>query len=391
MTAAQQPTAPPLTPAPARELGRDLVVASQGNAVVPLPTNFNQMVEMAQLMSRGGSMVGKAFQDNPGACLGILQQAMRLGMDPYALSQKAYVASKSPDGPIGYEAQAVHAIVLKNAPISRRPRAHYSGEGPTRRCKVVFHVIGEDEPFEYESPMISEIKVKNSPLWIADPDQQLWYYSVRAGARRHFPDVLMGIYTAEEMDGVAARAPIDGGEVITLGAVSRGEEQPEPKDADFTPIDALLNKNGGRSEEPAAAKGLGDGGPSQPRDASREKTKGKGGKPPAGSAPAATAAAGPDDAPEEADRPSGDGATQPSGDAADGQPAVTDPAPPSGDAYREDEQLVAGLEAKLDPSAALSSRRAVNANRGALARIAETSPKNLAARAAKILQDWPAK
>jgi hypothetical protein len=41
--------------------------------------------------------------------------------------------------------------------------------------------------------------VKNSPLWKGDVDQQLFYYSVRAFARRHFPDVMMGIYTVDEL------------------------------------------------------------------------------------------------------------------------------------------------------------------------------------------------
>jgi hypothetical protein len=29
----------------------------------------------------------------------------------------------------------------------------------------------------YTSPMIKDIKVKNSPLWTADPDQQLFYFA----------------------------------------------------------------------------------------------------------------------------------------------------------------------------------------------------------------------
>jgi len=52
---------------------------------------------------------------------------------------------------------------------------------------------------EYATPEIRNIKVQNSPLWKNDPDQQLSYAAARSLARRHFPDVLLGVYTPEEM------------------------------------------------------------------------------------------------------------------------------------------------------------------------------------------------
>lgn len=240
--------------------------------------------------------------------------------------------------------------------------------------------------------------------------QQAVKFFVSKGAKQDDILAALGVKALDELDRThleifiglrqaLKEGQIDAAKIFTAEGADQRErltlvasDDPADPNVPGAPIDALFNRNGGRPEEPAAAKGLGDGGPSQPREASREKSKGKAARPPAGSAaPAATAAAGPDDAPEEADKASGDGATQPSGDAADGQSAASDPAPAGEDAYREDELLVAHIEAKLDPSAALSSRRIVNANRGALARIAETSPKTLAARAARILQDWPAK
>ena len=55
---------------------------------------------------------------------------------------------------------------------------------------------GEEVPLE--SPEIGKIQPKNSPLWKTDPDQQLGYYTIRAWARRHRPDVLLGVYDREE-------------------------------------------------------------------------------------------------------------------------------------------------------------------------------------------------
>src|SRR5690606_33373690 len=68
--------------------------------------------------------------------------------------------------------------------------------------------------------------------------------------------------------------------------------------------------------------------------------------------------------------------------------------PPAGDdaeADAEDEKLIADIEGKLDRTTPVVSRKRVNEHRGALQRIAETAPEQLKARAAKILQEWPAK
>lgn len=81
MTDTATETAPVKTTVPTAS--RELTVSHQGNASVPMPTNFEQMERFAQLMARGTNMVGIAFRDNPGACLGALIQSMRWGMDPY--------------------------------------------------------------------------------------------------------------------------------------------------------------------------------------------------------------------------------------------------------------------------------------------------------------------
>jgi hypothetical protein len=54
---------------------------------------------------------------------------------------------------------------------------------------------------EYRSPPLGKINPKNSPLWKNDPDQQLSYFAGRSLCRRHFPDVLQGIYDREELEG----------------------------------------------------------------------------------------------------------------------------------------------------------------------------------------------
>lgn len=169
------------------------------------PKDLAQLMDFAQLMAKAGPMVGKAFRGQPGSCLAITMQAMRWGMDPFAVSQKAYVANES----IAYEAQLVNAVILSRAPLKGRPDYEFEGEGDQRRCKVLAVLKNDSMPKAYLSPPLAQIKAK-SPLWKDDPDQQLAYYSIRAWARRHCPEIIMGVYTVEEVrayDGEFQRIP----------------------------------------------------------------------------------------------------------------------------------------------------------------------------------------
>lgn len=155
-----------------------------------------QVMEFAKLLSLAGTAVPKHLRGNPGACLAVTIQALEWRMSPVAVANKSYEVNDR----IAYEAQLIHGVVEARAPLKQRLRFRFSGEGDDLRCTVIGHFRGEVDPVEYESPPVGEIKVKNSPLWRADVRQQLTYYSVRAWARRHCPDVLLGIYSEDELD-----------------------------------------------------------------------------------------------------------------------------------------------------------------------------------------------
>lgn len=218
-----------------RGVADGLEVVSTGGSTNLVPRNMGEVMEFAKMMAVSGACVRPQFRNNPGACLGITMFAMRVGFDPFAVANKAYVtASRGGAEQIAYEAQLLHAIVESRAPLSRRLRGSYSGEGTSRRCKVTGYLKGEEEPFEYESPMIKDIAVQNSPLWKADPDQQLWYYSTRAWARRWVPDVLMGVYTPDEIEDIGQHYGADNAKDVTPPARPTRDDfragPPTPKD-----------------------------------------------------------------------------------------------------------------------------------------------------------------
>lgn len=158
--------------------------------------NVAQIMEFAKVMAVAGVAIPKHLRDTPGACMAVCIQAAEWQMSPFAVANKSY----SVNDRLAYEAQLVNAVILRRAPIQGRFKISYAGEGDKRRCRVAAKLNdGSNEEVEYESPEIGKIPVKNSPLWKGDPDQQLFYYSSRAMCRRHFPDVILGIYTQDEL------------------------------------------------------------------------------------------------------------------------------------------------------------------------------------------------
>lgn len=159
-------------------------------------SNMSQVFEFSKMMAIGGIAVRQHLRGNPGACLAVTIQAIEWRMSPFAVANKSY----SVNNQLAYEAQLIHAVILMRAPLKGRPMFRFEGEGGARKC-IVWGVLddGTDQVVEYISPAFDKITPKNSPLWKADPDQQHGYYSVRAFARRHFPDIILGVYAVDEI------------------------------------------------------------------------------------------------------------------------------------------------------------------------------------------------
>ena len=173
-----------------------------------VPRNAGEAMEIAKMMSISGIAVRSFLRNNPGACLAVAVQAWEWGMNPFAVAAKSY----SVNDQISYESALFNAVATRRAPIEGRLRISYDGEGPTRRCNITATLKDAEGggEVEYTSPLFKDINPKNSPLWKNDPDQQLCYFSVRAFVRRHFPDVMMGVYTVDEMEDAEEIAPQQG-------------------------------------------------------------------------------------------------------------------------------------------------------------------------------------
>lgn len=166
-----------------------------GGGAMFAPTSLQDVVSLAHLMASAGPGVPKHCRQNPGVCAAIIMQAARWGADPFAVALKSYVVNDI----VAYEAQLVAAVLYSSGVLSDRFEISYEGTGADRVC-IVQGTFQNGKTRVYRSPPIGSISPKNSPLWKTDPDRQHAYWSERAFARLYCPDVLLGIYTDDEIE-----------------------------------------------------------------------------------------------------------------------------------------------------------------------------------------------
>ena len=157
--------------------------------------NADQAMNFARMMAVSSVAVPKHLRGNPGACLAVVIQAIEWRLSPYAVANKSY----SVNDRLAFESQLIQAVILQRAPIEGRLKVEYTGDNEQRVCRV-WATLQNGDVVDYTSPPRGRIVPQNSPLWKTDPDQQQFYYSARALCRRHFPDVLLGIYARDELE-----------------------------------------------------------------------------------------------------------------------------------------------------------------------------------------------
>lgn len=193
--------------------------------------SFERMMKLADLMASGRATVPKHFHNNPADCMAVVIQSMQWGMSPYAVAQKTHVVQ----GTLGYEAQLVNAVITAMAPTV--DRLHYEWFGPWEKIigrfreveskskkdedtgepkkfrfpdwnledekglgvKVWATMRGEDEPREL-ALLLAQARTRNSTLWADDPKQQLAYLATKRWSRLYCPDVIMGVYSKDELE-----------------------------------------------------------------------------------------------------------------------------------------------------------------------------------------------
>ncbi|AWQ49233.1 RecT family recombinase [Serratia marcescens] len=201
-------------------MSNELTLTSQHGATVGTaaaifsPEGMDRLVRFAELMAQSKATVPQHLAGNPADCLAVTMQAAQWGMNPFAVAQKTHVVN----GSLGYEAQLVNAVVSSSNLLATRLNYKWDGDWSKVNGKndksadltvtVWATLRGETEP-RYLTISMKDAGVRNSPLWEHDPKQQLAYLCTKRWSRLHTPDVLLGVYTPDELEETKPRVERD--------------------------------------------------------------------------------------------------------------------------------------------------------------------------------------
>lgn len=224
--------------------------------------NMEAMMRAAEMMAAGRATVPKHLQGNPSDCMAVIMQAMQWNMNPFVVAQKTHLVN----GTLGYEAQLVNAVVQSSGAISGRFHYEYKGDGNTLECRVGAVIAGETDITWSEWLKISDVSVKNSPLWKTNPRQQMGYLQVKNWTRAYTPGALLGVYTSDELIDAQPRerditpktaaefaqaakpqpaVQVDREQIIRdLEMIARSNDPAEKRTADLTAAWMALGKDG---------------------------------------------------------------------------------------------------------------------------------------------------
>ncbi|EIC3155960.1 recombinase RecT [Salmonella enterica] len=183
-------------------------------ATIFSPEGLNQLMKFAEVMAQSRVTVPAHLAGKPADCMAVVMQAAQWGMNPFAVAQKTHLVN----GQLGYEAQLVSAVVNSSNLLKERLNFKWDGDwskvngktdkSPDLKVTVWGTLRGEKEP-RYLTISMKDAGVRNSPLWEQDPKQQLAYLCVKRWSRLHTSDVLLGVYTPDELQETTPRIERD--------------------------------------------------------------------------------------------------------------------------------------------------------------------------------------
>jgi len=183
--------------------------------------SLERLERIADLMASGKTTVPAHLRGSKGDCFAIVLQSMQWGMNPIAVAQKTHLVN----GTLGYEAQLVAAVINSSGAV--KDRFAFEFFGPWEKVIGKF-TVKKGEKGEYRVPgwtfadeegcgvrvsatlkgetaprvlelLLAQARVRNSTMWADDPKQQLAYLSEKKWSRLYAPDVILGVYTADEL------------------------------------------------------------------------------------------------------------------------------------------------------------------------------------------------
>jgi|GEM_PF-2368679 len=161
-------------------------------AMALIPRTMRDAMELASMMAKTGFLPREI--QTPGGALFVMEQAMRWNMSPFSVATEISFIQGKPM----FSGKIVAAAVQSSGVLSGRLSYEYEGSGDDRAVIVRGTLRGETEPREV-TVRLKDARTNNQH-WAKSPDQMLAYHGARVWARRHAPEVMLGVYSPEEFD-----------------------------------------------------------------------------------------------------------------------------------------------------------------------------------------------
>lgn len=214
----------------------DRLIQSSVNQLMFNDSKMDRMLRTAEIMASGKTTVPAHLRGSVGDCMAIVIQAAQWNMNPFSVAQKTHLVN----GALGYEAQLVNAVIITRAPIIGRPQfvwegdwSKWTGKGDknaTLAVVVSAQFVGDEQPTALRVSM-AQAGVRNSPNWETDPKQQLAYLAIKRWARLYCPDVLLGVYSADELEAPEVVTPAPASTEPAASATARLKSRLAPQPA----------------------------------------------------------------------------------------------------------------------------------------------------------------
>lgn len=177
-----------------------------------------EQFELGQRMAKAlasSTIVPKQYQQNTGNCLIALEMSSRLGVGPLMVMQNLYIVNGMPS----WSSQYIIAMINSSKKYKTELQYHFEGAGPDLSC----YAYAEDyNGHQVIGPTISIEMAKkegwygkNGSKWPNMPEIMIRYRAASSFGRLNCPDMIMGIYSTEEvLDGIVEYKILDPEEAV---------------------------------------------------------------------------------------------------------------------------------------------------------------------------------
>lgn len=219
----------------------ELVTTKETESMFMDERGFEFAQRAAKLLA-ASSIIPSDFQNNVSNCTIALSMAQEMGVHPLTFMQGCYIVHGKP----GIESKLAIGLLNTSGKTQGNIRFEYS-ENDTVCRALVKDLNGEEHEGEASIKMAKAEGWydKNGSKWKTMPKQMLKYRSAMFLIRGSFPEVVLGMHSADELEDMApAKAP--SGEVDHVANLKAKQIEQEPIhdewDARLTEAKAALSK-----------------------------------------------------------------------------------------------------------------------------------------------------